>query len=408
MLEVDPVKAGMHAGRLERITEHFEKRYVQPGRIAGCQITVARAGHVAYHRSLGLADRERGVPLADDTVFRIYSMTKPIASVALMQLHERGLLTLLEPIHHFLPSWSGQEVGVVHPDGTVSTVPARRPVNVRDLLTHTSGLAGGIFPNHPIDRAFVAARAEAARRTPETLETVSNLLGQHPLKFQPGTHWNYGISTDVVARLVEVVSGRRFDDYLRTEIFRPLGMVDTGFFVPEEDHKRLAACYRFQPDAPPRLMRGQFSQGILAPRNYLSGASGLVSTSADYLAFCRMLVNRGELAGHRILGRTTLELMTANHLPDGRVLHDLAVGGFGHEDYEGTGFGLGFAISLGPAATALPGSAGVHSWGGAAGTTFWIDPVEDLVVVFMTQLFPFGSYPFRDELRALVYQALDQ
>ena len=306
----------------------------------------------------------------------------------------------------YIPSWRGQKVGGVQADGTVTVATPERPVRVRDLLTHTSGLAGGLFPDNPIDARFVEARAAAAREAPETLESVTALLAEHPLKFQPGSRWNYGISTDVVARLVEVLSGLRFDDYLRQEIFEPLDMVDTGFFVPDDQHDRLATCYRFQPERPPRPMLGQYAQGVLHPRSYLSGSLGLVSTSHDYLAFSRMLVEGGQLAGRRILGRKTLELMTVNHLPGGATLQELAVGGFGEAGYEGTGFGLGFAIGLGPAATAMAGSPGEYYWGGSASTTFWVDPAEDLVVVFMTQLFPSGTYPFREQLRALVLQAL--
>ena len=265
LVEVDPDKAGMSEARLERITERFATHYVEPGRIAGCQITVARGGHVAYHRSLGLADREQGIPITEDTIFRIYSMTKPVASVALMQLYERGLFGLLDPVHRYIPSWRTQRVGTVQADGTVTTSSPERPVNVRDLLMHTSGIAGDIFRDDVIDSTFSQDRSAAAREAPETLESVTELLGEHPLKFEPGSRWNYGISTDVVARLVEILSGLRFDEYLQREIFDPLGMVDTGFFVPENSHDRLAACYRFQPAQPPRLMRGQYAGASCTP-----------------------------------------------------------------------------------------------------------------------------------------------
>ena len=197
-MEVDPDKAGMSEARLERVTERFATHYVEPGRIAGCQITVARGGHVAYHRSLGLADREQGIPIAEDTIFRIYSMTKPVASVALMQLYERGLFGLLDPVHRYIPSWRTQKVGTVQADGTVTASSPERPVNVRDLLMHTSGIAGDIFRDNVIDSTFSQARSAAAREAPETLESVTELLGEHPLKFEPGSRWNYGISTDVV------------------------------------------------------------------------------------------------------------------------------------------------------------------------------------------------------------------
>ncbi|MGO9855198.1 MAG: serine hydrolase domain-containing protein [Acidimicrobiales bacterium] len=404
-MKIEPDAAGMSEARLERISEHFGPGYVDTGKIAGCQITVVRGGHVAYHRSLGLMDREHGVPMADDAIFRIYSMTKPIASVALMQLYERGMFQLLDPVGRYIPEWSTQRVGLVQEDGSVTPVKPERPMNVRDVLMHTTGLPGALFPGNPIDDAF--AKDRAALGGEQTLESVTALLAEHPLKFHPGTHWNYGLSTDIVGRLVEILSGLRFDEYLAREIFDPLGMVDTGFYVPESEHPRLAACYEYRPANTPRLMEGPFANGILQPRSYLSGAGGLVSTTHDYVAFCQMLANGGQLDGRRVLGRKTLELMTVNHLPDGASLQDMAVGGFGEAGFEGVGFGLGFAVGLGPAATGMAGSGGEFYWGGAASTAFWVDPVEDLFVVFMTQLFPSIAYPFRAQLRALVYQAID-
>ena len=404
-MKIEPDAAGMSEARLERITEHFGTTYVDAGKIAGCQITVVRGGHVAYQHSLGLMDRERNTPMADDAIFRIYSMTKPIASVALMQLYERGLFQLFDPVRRYIPEWSTQKVGLVQGDGSVTLVKPERPMNMRDVLMHTTGLPGGLFPGNPIDAAFGEARAALSGE--QTLESVTALLAEHPLKFHPGTHWNYGISTDIVGRLVEILSGLRFDEYLRRELFEPLGMVDTGFFVPEGSLPRLAACYQYRPANTPRLMEGPFASGILRPRSYLSGAGGLVSTTHDYVAFCQMLANGGQLGGHRVLGRKTLELMTVNHLPGGATLQDMAVGGFGEAGFEGVGFGLGFAVGLGPAATGMAGSGGEFYWGGAASTAFWVDPAEDLFAVFMTQLFPSVAYPFRAQLRALVYQAID-
>ena len=403
-MKIEPDAAGMSEARLERITEHFATTYVDTGKIAGCQTTVVRGGHVAYHRSLGLMDRERAIPMADDAIFRIYSMTKPIASVALMQLYERGMFQLLDPVHRYIPEWRTLQLGEVHDDGSVTTVKPERPMNVRDVLMHTTGLPGGLFPGNPIDDAFGQARAALPE---QTLESVTALLAEHPLKFQPGTQWNYGLSTDIVGRLVEILSGQRFDEYLRQELFEPLGMVDTGFFVPEDQQPRLAACYQYRPGNTPSLMEGPFANGILEPRPYLSGAGGLVSTTHDYVAFCQMLANGGQLDGRRVLGRKTLELMTVNHLPGGATLQDMAIGGFGEAGFEGVGFGLGFAVGLGPAATTFAGSAGDFYWGGAASTAFWVDPAEDLFVVFMTQLFPSIAYPFRAQLRALVYQSID-
>ena len=404
-MKIDPEAAGMSADRLERITEHFGTNYVDTGKVAGCQIAVVRGGHTAYQRSLGLMDRERGVAMADDAIFRIYSMTKPIASVALMQLYERGMFQLLDPVYRYIPAWRTLQVGEVEDDGTVRLVKPRRPMNMRDVLMHTTGLPGALFPGNPIDDAF--AKARAALDGDQTLESVTALLAEHPLKFHPGTQWNYGLSTDIVGRLVEILSGMPFDDYLRQELFEPLGMVDTGFFVPEASLPRLAACYQYRPATTPRLMDGPFANGIMRPRSYFSGAGGLVSTTRDYVAFSQMLANGGQLGGRRVLGRKTLELMTVNHLPGGATLQDMAIGGFGEAGFEGVGFGLGFAVGLGPAATGMAGSGGEFYWGGAASTAFWVDPVEDLFVVFMTRLFPSVAYPFRAQLRALVYQAID-
>jgi CubicO group peptidase (beta-lactamase class C family) len=404
-VKVEADAAGMSEARLERITEHFETRYVGPGKIAGCQITVVRGGHVAYARSLGLMDRERERPMADDAIFRIYSMTKPVASVALMQLYERGIFQLADPVHRYIPEWRTLKVGEVQPDGTIDQVKPRRPMNMRDVLMHMTGLPGGLFPGNPIDEAF--DRDRQAERKGMTLERITALLANHPLKFHPGTQWNYGLSTDIVGRLVEILSGDPFDDYLRREIFEPLGMADTGFFVPPESADRFTALYQFRPGNTPALMDPAEGSRYLRPRSYLSGSGGLVSTTRDYVAFCRMLLNGGHLDGRRVLGRKTLELMTVNHLPGGATLMDLAIGGFGEAGFEGVGFGLGFAVGLGPAATAMAGSAGDFYWGGAASTAFWVDPAEDLFAIFMTQLLPSAAYPFRAQLRALVYQAID-
>jgi CubicO group peptidase (beta-lactamase class C family) len=404
-VKIEPEAAGMDEARLERITEHFTSQYVETGKVVGCQITVVRGGHVAYHRSLGLMDREQEKPMAEDTIFRIYSMTKPIASVALMQLYERGMFQLLDPVARYIPEWRELKVGEVQEDGSVTLVKPARPMNVRDVLMHTTGLPGGLFPDNPIDAGFAEARA--ALGSEQTLESVTDLLGHHPLKFQPGTHWNYGISTDIVGRLVEILSGQPFDEYLEHELFGPLGMDDTAFWVPESKVGRFASCYEYRPANTPRLMDGPFAMGYLKPRTYFSGAGGLVSTTHDYVAFCQMLANWGQLDGRRVLGRKTLELMTVNHLPGGATLQDMAIGGFGEAGFEGVGFGLGFAVGQGPAKTTFAGSPGDFYWGGAASTAFWVDPVEDLFVVFMTQLFPSIAYPFRAQLRALVNQAID-
>jgi len=405
MVSVDPEAAGMDGHRLERLTEHFESNFVEPGKIPGCQITVVRRGHVAYYRSLGLMDRERQRPMADDAIFRIFSMTKPIVSVALMQLYERGMFQISDPVHRFIPEWRTLKVGVLGDDGSMDLVKPDRPMDVRDVLMHTTGLPGALFPGNPIDDAF--AQDRAAHYKGLTLEAITALLAQHPLKFQPGTKWNYGLSTDIVGRLVEILSGLPLDEYLRQEIFAPLGMEDTGFFVPEASAHRLSALYQYRPANTPKLFDDPETSRYLRPRSYLSGAGGLASTTHDYVAFCQMLANGGQLNGRRVLGRKTLDLMTRNHLANGATLAEMAVGGFGEAGFDGVGFGLGFAVGQGPVATGMAGSAGDFYWGGAASTAFWIDPSEDLFVVFMTQLMPSIAYPFRAQLRSLVYQAID-
>ncbi len=403
-MKEDPEGAGFDPERLERLTAHFWDRYVEPGKIVGCQIAISRGGKLAYWRSLGMDDRERGRSVEDDTIWRIYSMTKPITSVALMQLYERGLFQLEDPIYRYIPAWRHLTVGDLQPDGSLTTVELKQPVSVRHALTHMTGLPGSVVPGHPADTRF-NEEVHAARHG-MTLAKMCELLADFPLKFQPGTRWNYGVSTDVCARLVEILSGERFDTYLQRNLFEPLSMSDTGFSVPEEAAARLAAGYRYRAHRAPELMDDPTRSSYLRPRSYLSGAGGLVATTGDYLRFAQMLLGGGELHGRRVIGRKTLELMTANHLPGHSDLAQMATGGFGEAEFDGFGFGLGFAVGRGPAATGMAGSPGEYSWGGAASTAFWVDPVEDLTVVFMTQLFPSSSYPFRAQLRALVYQAL--
>jgi CubicO group peptidase (beta-lactamase class C family) len=276
-------------------------------------------------------------------------------------------------------------------------------VSVRDLLTHTSGLTYGGDPTHPVDRLY----AEAGLRDPQVdLQEQARRFGELPLKFQPGTRWHYSFATDVCARLVEVISGRRFGDYLREVIFEPLGMPDTDFVVPERARDRFAANYRRGPDGGLEVADDPATSPYLAARAMQSGGGGLVSTTADYLRFCEMLRRGGELGGHRILGSRTLGYMIRNHLPGGASMADLALGQFGESGFAGVGFGLGFAILLDPVATQNVGSPGEFYWGGAASTTFWVDPVEDLVVIFMTQLMPSGTFNFPGQMRQLVHQAI--
>jgi CubicO group peptidase (beta-lactamase class C family) len=401
---IKPEEAGMSASRLERITHHLESRYIRAGKIAGCQVLVHRSGHVAYFRSFGLADRERQKPMRPDTIFRIYSMTKPITSVALMMLFEEGQFQLGDPVHRFIPELRDLQVYESGDASEFRTRPCERPMSIRDVLMHMSGVPSGLGAEHVVDAAYAAKRV---RGPGATLATLIDTLAQLPLKFSPGTRWSYGLSTDVCARLVEVLSNQRFDDFLRARIFEPLGMVDTGFHVPEGERERFAANYGRRRDKTLALVDDPAQSAYLAPPSYLSGAGGLVSTTADYLRFCRMLLGNGALDGARIVGRKTLELMTQNHLPNGSDLASMALGRFGESAFEGVGFGLGFAVSLGDVATQSIGARGDYYWGGAASTIFWIDPGEEVAVIFMTQLMPSATFNFRGQLKNLVYSSIE-
>ena len=425
-MKLNPDAAGMDGRRLERIAEHLQGRYIDTGRIAGCQVAVVRHGETAYLGSFGLADRERGRPVDDDTIWRIYSMTKPITGVALMTLYERGHFQLDDPVHRFIPEW--RDLKVSEPDGSGGRrlVDPQRPMSVRDVMMHMSGLGysamrlrgAPMVPmgDRPSPLAEELGNAEgaasladfgAAMDAPWTLETMTSYLAERPLRFHPGTRWMYSVSTDVCARLVEIMSGKRFDDYLRDEIFTPLGMDDTGFTVPDGKVDRFSANYARNTDKQLVLVEDPVTSGYRKERSFLSGGGGLVSTTADYVRFSQMLCNGGELDGTRILGPKTVELMSINHLPGGGELRDFAVpGAYGEVGFDGMGFGLTVSVGLGPARTGVIGSAGEYMWGGAASTIFWVDPAESLVVVFMTQLMPSGTFNFRGQLKTLVYPAI--
>ena len=394
--------AGFDEARLERITDHLAGRYVEPGKIAGCQALVARAGNVAYFRSLGLADRERKVPVREDTIWRIYSMTKPITSVALMTLYERARFQLTDPVDRFIPEWKGLRVCEVGEDGRGRLVEPSRPVTVRDLLTHTAGLTYGLDGEHPVDRLYAEANL---RRRDLPLDEFTRRLAGLPLKFHPGTRWHYSFATDVCGRLVEILADRPFDQYLREAIFEPLGMRDTGFAVPEGARDRFAANY-YRQDGRLALLDDPATSTYLDRPVMPSGGGGLVSTIGDYLRFCEMLRRGGELDGRRVLGERTLRFMRRNHLAGGAPLSRIALGAFGETGFAGVGFGLGFAVITDVAESQTVGSPGEYYWGGAASTIFWIDPVEDLVVIFMTQFMPSRTFNFRGQLKQLVHQAL--
>jgi CubicO group peptidase (beta-lactamase class C family) len=405
-MKVDADAAGMDPERLVRIDEHLRGRYVEPGKIAGCQVAVFRRGSLAHFSSLGYADRERQVPVREDTVWRIYSMTKPVTGVALMALYEHGSFQLTDPVSRFIPEWADLKVTESVNSAPAGRVDPVRPMNVRDLMMHTSGLGYGPG-NADLDPALIGGRNRAPLRPDDDLETMVSRLGSTPLRFHPGTHWLYSLGIDVCGRLVEILSGRRFDEFLSSEIFGPLAMDDTGFHVPEAHAGRLAASYARNSRKELVLVDDPATSSYLVPPTFLSGGGGLVSTTSDYLRFCQMMLGGGELEGRRILGPKTVELMTVNHLPGGREMADFALpGSYGEVGFDGMGFGLTMAVNAGPVASGVIGSKGEYSWGGAASTIFWVDPAEDLIVVFMTQLLPSGTFNFRGQLKALVYPAI--
>ncbi|HEV7158185.1 MAG TPA: serine hydrolase domain-containing protein [Caulobacteraceae bacterium] len=410
-MELAPKLTGLSVPRLERITDHLERSYIQPGKIAGCQLAIARRGHLAYFRSLGSMDLERGKAMSDDAIFRLYSMTKPITSVALMSLYERGYFQLGDPVSRFFPAWKDQRVWVSGEGAAMVTEAARQPPSMRDMLGHTGGLTYGAMlealgapvANREVNRIY--AERGVRRGRGETLAEFMDKLAGVPLLYQPGERWMYSLATDVCGALVEKISGQRFDRFLQETIFGPLGMNDTGFTVPAEKVDRFSANYRRNPDKTLALIDDPQKSEYLAEPSFFSGGGGLVGTTQDYLRFCEMLRGGGELDGARILGPRTIDLMARNHLKDGKDLMAMATGGFSETTYEGVGFGLGFASTLSSVKNGGLGE-GDFYWGGAASTIFWVDPREALSVVFMTQLMPSGTFNFRGQLRNLVYSAI--
>jgi CubicO group peptidase (beta-lactamase class C family) len=366
---------------------------------------VSRRGKVAQLETCGRRDLESGAPVEVDTMFRIYSMTKPITSVALMQLVERGVVALTDPIAKYLPAFSDMRVFAGGSSVRVETVPATEPIRVWHLLTHTAGLTYGFMYNHPVDAMYRAAGYEWGVPAELDLAGAVDAWAQLPLLFQPGAEWNYSHATDVVGRIVEVASGQALDEFFAEHILGPLGMVDTTFRVGPDKAARLATLYT--PDPKTGALATLPSMGDLAhDPNWLSGGGGLISTLHDYHRFTQMLLGGGRLGEVRILGERTVRYMTSNHLPGGADLEQFGRRIFAEVPFDGVGFGLGFAVTIDPVKGHLFGSGGEYSWGGAASTAFWIDPAEQLTVVFMTQLLPSSVYPIRTQLRQMIYPAL--
>ena len=393
---------GFAPERLARL-DPWMRRQVEGGRLAGLNLLIWRRGEVAYRAAYGMADVGNDKPFADDTIVRIYSMTKPLTSVAVMMLYEEGAFQLDDPIARFLPCFRDMRVFTGGSRALYASEPALRDITFRDLLTHTSGLTYGFMDATPVD-ALYRDRGVDFQTADATLAEVVERAAALPLLAQPGVAWNYSIATDVLGHLVAVVSGMDFADFMRARVLRPLGMVDTDFHVPAEKIGRFAALYARGADGRPQLLDGTTNSRYAAPRALASGGGGLAGTASDYLRFCRFMLNKGELDGVRLLGRKTVELMTSNHLRGDMA--DMGQARFSESTYEGIGFGLGFSVMLDPAKAQILGSPGEYAWGGAASTAFWCDPAEETAAVLLTQLLPSSTYPIRRELRVLTYQAM--
>lgn len=391
--------------RLNRLDAFIKEAYLDNGKLPHAQLLVARDGEVAHFSSQGPA-REGGKPIDEGSLFRIASMTKPITSIAFMMLVEEGKVALDTPVHYILPEFKG--LGVYNGGGggvPFLTKACERPMLMVDLLRHTSGLTYGFQNRGNIDAAMREGKFENWHGNLDLDEFIA-ALGKLPLEFSPGTAWNYSVSTDVLGACIQRLSGQSLDQFFATRIFAPLKMDDTFFAVPEGKLDRLTDCYTFVPGKG-RVMydKGGASAWSRMPRQ-LSGGGGLVSTALDYHRFCQMLLNGGELEGERVIGRKTLELMTMNHLPGNGDLASWSQSLFSEATNAGVGFGLGFAVNIDPAANLIPGSLGEYYWGGMFSTAFFVDPVEKVHMVFMTQLSPSSTYPIRRELKTLLYSAL--
>jgi CubicO group peptidase (beta-lactamase class C family) len=402
---VDPAEIGFDPARLARIDE-LTHAYVDDGRFPFVQVVVSRRGEIVHHDRYGWADRDSDRPIRDDAIVRVYSMTKPVTSVALMMLYERGRLLLEDPVSRYLPAFAEPRVFVAGDPTRFTSREASREITVQDVLTHTSGLTYGFQHQHAVDAIYRQHNLGDFTPSTRTLAEEMEVLGSLPLQFDPGERWCYSMSTDVCGAIVEVVSGLALDDFFQQEIFDPLGMPDTSFWVEGDDRRERFTTNHLFFGGTTSVM-DSWDRSLYHRRPpMLSGGGGLVSTMSDYLRFVRMLERGGELDGVRLLSPRTVAYMASNHLPGGRDLNQMGQEGFAESAMEGMGFGLGFSVNLSPQANAAIGSVGDYGWGGAASTSFRIDPAEELSFVFLTQLLPSSTYPIRRELAATIYQAL--
>lgn len=389
----EPESVGMSSERLQRI-DAFTQRYINEQMVAGTVTLVARKGKVVHFSAQGMKDVERNLPMTTDTIFRMASMTKPIASVALMMLYEEGWFQLDDPISDWLPEFSNMMVEVENEDGSTRLEPAQNPITFTHILTHTAGLMNSY-------RGDIARYTEVSSvRGEEKLDTWTQRLATLPLRYEPGTRWEYSQATSVVGRLVEVISGQDLDTFLRERIFEPLQMRDTHFYLPPDKVNRFATLYGPDANNGNRMMLTEVgderSTFVSGPRAFFSGSGGLLSTAHDYVRFQQMMLNGGELDGVRLLGPKTVELIFANHTGD----LPLWLSGPGY------GFGLGYSVVLDRAVAHTSDTEGSVSWGGAFGTLFWVDPDEELVAIILTQIRPYSHIRLREGFHNVVNQAI--
>ena len=395
---VKPETVGLSSSRLERI-KPIMQAYVDQGTFAGILTLIARQGQVAHLETFGWQDLESKRPISVDTLFRIYSMSKPITSAAAMLLCEQGKLRLWDPVSHYIPEFKDAQVMVCRPDGSYDLVPARREMTVHDLMTHTGGLSYGDDQHSALDKLYRETLQRLGRKAPKTLEAWMQIFthARLPLAFQPGTDFRYSFSIDVLGYIIQLASGQLFEEFLQERIFTPLGMSDTAFWVPPEKMDRFAATYEPKPGGGLKALQLPPYDDVTRPSHLPMGGGGLVSTAGDYFRFGQMLLNGGELEGVRLLGRKTVEWMLQNHLPEGiHPMGELA-----------NGFGLGGAVLLHPGLSHRPGEPGRFGWGGAANTEWWIDPAEQLQCLIMLQYMPCFTIPIVEDFAQLAYQALE-
>lgn len=403
----DPAALGFDPARLARIEPFLRATYVEPGKLPMVQLLVARDGQPVCHVNLGTMGDGRE-PLREDALFRIASMTKPVTSIAFMQLVEQCRVALEDPVTRVFPEFADLQV-YAGGGGSIPFAPGTpaRPMRFVDLMTHMSGLTYGLQNRTNIDAVYRTHNFDFARAQMDSDEYIAKLAAL-PLEFQPGERWNYSVSTDVLGIAVERISGLRLGDYFAQHIFGPLGMVDTAFGVAPDQLDRLVDAYQYQPGQAAKLIDAGTTSRLGTPGRFDSGGGGLIGTLADYQRFCTMLLNGGELDGARIISPKMLALMTANHLPGGADLTRLSQSLFSESQNAGVGFGLGFACVIDPAQTLMPASRGEFYWGGAYSTAFFVDPAEAITMVFMTQVYPSSAYPIRRQLKTLIYSALGE